>query len=265
MSGASIGHIAIILRTHDAMFGTYMGHIFIVLRFCYAMSGTDIGHVSPGEQGRTIMKQLKGTPKSLQIFETPCKTFNDGGRFLWQYAVDYSPRIRYKTLLCVDVPGGACGTDVVYQCYAIPAVPTSRMVLLQSSIRLRMVPQPRDQHCHSAWKYYRAHSSSVLPVAHGVLRQRIALRVLPVVHRVLSTDAAYGAARRAYSDTIRLWRICLQHDDVPKGIDFIVNSHKRGRTSSMKKQLKATGDTAHRLGQRRVPRTYTLADGVRDA
>jgi hypothetical protein len=34
------------------------------------------------DTGRSIMKQLKGTPKHIPIFESPCKSFNDGPRFL---------------------------------------------------------------------------------------------------------------------------------------------------------------------------------------
>jgi len=34
-------------------------------------------------------------------------------------------------------------------------------------------------------------------------------------------------------DTCILLLICLQHDDVPKGMDYIIASHKRGRTSTV--------------------------------
>jgi len=118
----------------------------------------NLHRLARGETGRTIMKQLKGTPKHIPIFESPCKSFNDGPRFLWQYAVDYSPRIK------------------------------------------------------------------------------------------------------SFSESIRLWRICLQHDDVPKGIEYIINSHKRGRTSTVKKLLKPlSGPSCWHLG-RRIPRQYVPAD-----
>jgi len=95
----------------------------------------NLGRLATGEQSRGLCKSLKGVPKSLRIYESPVKSFNDGGRFLWQFSVDYSPRIR------------------------------------------------------------------------------------------------------GFTDCIRLWRLCLQHDDVPKGIEWIVQSHKRGRSSTMKKGL----------------------------
>ena len=57
-----------------------------------------------GETGRAIMKQLKGTPKNIPIFESPCKSFKDGPRFLWQYAVDYSPRFRCACSFTVALP-----------------------------------------------------------------------------------------------------------------------------------------------------------------
>lgn len=34
--------------------------------------------------GGELCAQLKGTPKHIKIFESPCKSFNDGPRFLWQ-------------------------------------------------------------------------------------------------------------------------------------------------------------------------------------
>ena len=95
----------------------------------------NLHRLARGETGRTIMKQLKGTPKNIPIFESPCKSFKDGPRFLWQYAVDYSPRIK------------------------------------------------------------------------------------------------------SFCESIRLWRICLQHDDVPKGMDYIIASHKRGRTSTVNNNI----------------------------
>jgi hypothetical protein len=121
----------------------------------------NLRRLAHGERSRALRKQLKGVPKSLRIFESPVKTWNDGGRFLWEYSVDYSPRI--------------CG----------------------------------------------------------------------------------------YSDCIRLWRLCLQHDDVPKGIDWIVSSHKRGRTSTMKKGLKSCtqGSTLMPDGVR-VPRQYSVEEGA---
>jgi tetratricopeptide (TPR) repeat protein len=120
----------------------------------------NLQRLAAGEQGKPLMKLLKGTPKALRIFESPVKTFNDGGRFLWQYAVDYSPRV---------------------QCF---------------------------------------------------------------------------------TDTIRLWRVCLQHDDVPKAIEFIVASHKRGRTSSLKRHLQpATLDSCVRDGCR-FPRNYRVEEGI---
>jgi hypothetical protein len=45
----------------------------------------------------------------------------------------------------------------------------------------------------------------------------------------------YSPRIRGFTDCIRLWRLCLQHDDVPKGIEWIVESHKRGRHSTLKK------------------------------
>ena len=117
----------------------------------------NLGRLARGERGRNLYKQLTGVPKSLRIYESPVKTWNDGGRFLWQFSVDYSPRIR------------------------------------------------------------------------------------------------------TYTDCIRLWRLCLQHDDVPKGIEFIVESHKRGRTSTVKKGLKSSfrSSTLQPDG-RRVPRHYDI-------
>jgi len=121
----------------------------------------NLGRLATGEQSRGLFKSLKGVPKSLRIYESPVKSFNDGGRFLWQYSVDYSPRIR------------------------------------------------------------------------------------------------------GFTDCIRLWRLCLQHDDVPKGIEWIVQSHKRGRSSTMKKGLISSfqGSTLLPDG-RRVPRQYDVCDGV---
>jgi hypothetical protein len=49
----------------------------------------NLGKLAAGEFSRGLYKQLKGVPKSLRIYESPVKTFNDGGRFLWQFAVDY--------------------------------------------------------------------------------------------------------------------------------------------------------------------------------
>jgi hypothetical protein len=48
----------------------------------------NLHRLARGETGRVIMKQLKGTPKQIPIYESPCKSFKDGPRFLWQYAVD---------------------------------------------------------------------------------------------------------------------------------------------------------------------------------
>jgi len=121
----------------------------------------NLGRLARGERSRTLYKQLKGVPKSLRIYESPVKTWNDGGRFLWEFSVDYSPRIR------------------------------------------------------------------------------------------------------TYTDCIRLWRLCLQHDDVPKGIQFIVESHKRGRTSTVKKGLKSSfcSSTLQPDG-RRVPRHYDICEDI---
>ena len=68
---------------------------------------------------------------------------------------------------------------------------------------------------------------------------------------------------RGFTDCIRLWRLCLHHDEVPKGIEWIVESHKRGRSSTMKKGLSSSfrGSTLLPDG-RRVPRQYELCDGV---
>jgi ankyrin repeat protein len=120
-----------------------------------------LNRLARGERGKNLYKQLKGVPKSLRIYESPVKTFNDGPRFLWQFSVDYSPRIR------------------------------------------------------------------------------------------------------AFTECIRLWRLCLQHDDVPKGIEWIISSHKRGRASTMKKGLIASfkGSTLCPDG-RRVPRLYKVCEGV---
>jgi hypothetical protein len=121
----------------------------------------NLRRLSDGEQSRTLCKQLKGVPKSLRIYESPVKTFNDGPRFLWQFSVDYSPRIR------------------------------------------------------------------------------------------------------GFTDCIRLWRLCLQHDDVPKGIEWIVESHKRGRLSTMKKGLiSSTKGSTLQADRRRIPRTYAVCEGV---
>ena len=57
----------------------------------------NLRQIAAGVQGRTLMKQLKGTPPGLQIFETPVKSWGDSGRFLWAYGVDFSPRIRSFT------------------------------------------------------------------------------------------------------------------------------------------------------------------------
>jgi hypothetical protein len=115
----------------------------------------NLRQLAAGYQGRTLMKQLKGTPSGLQIFETPVKSWADSGRFLWAYGVDFSPRI-----------------------------------------------------C-------------------------------------------------SFTDTVRLWRICLQHDDVNKAISYICEAHRRGRTSSFKKLLQAVGtDAPCRVGNLRVPRHY---------
>ena len=120
----------------------------------------NLKRLAGGERGKRLYKQLKGVPKSLRIYESPVKTFNDGPRFLWQFSVDYSPRIR------------------------------------------------------------------------------------------------------SFTDCIRLWRLCLQHDDVPRGIDWIIESHKRGRTSIMKKALMPSfkGSTLLPDG-RRTPRQYTICEG----
>ena len=120
----------------------------------------NLKRLADGERGKRLYKQLKGVPKSLRIYESPVKTFNDGPRFLWQFSVDYSPRIR------------------------------------------------------------------------------------------------------SFTDCIRLWRLCLQHDDVPRGIDWIIESHKRGRTSIMKKALMPSfkGSTLLADG-RRAPRQYTICEG----
>lgn len=68
-----------------------------------------IRRLAHGEQGKSLMKQLKGTPKSkgnaksLKIFESPCKTWKNSGRILWQYCVDYSPRIKVRVLCFIIV------------------------------------------------------------------------------------------------------------------------------------------------------------------
>ncbi|EKX52227.1 hypothetical protein GUITHDRAFT_102129 [Guillardia theta CCMP2712] len=118
----------------------------------------NLSRLAAGEQGRSIMKQLKGSPKGMQIMESPCKTFNDGPRFLWQYAVDYSPKIKN------------------------------------------------------------------------------------------------------FVETIRLWRICLQHDDVSKGMEHIINSYKRGRTSTVRKHLRPAHRESCMVGKRRLPRQYVPCD-----
>eukprot|EP00960_Hanusia_phi_P026856 746504-Hanusia_phi.AAC.12 len=118
----------------------------------------NLNRLAAGEQGRSIMKQLKGSPKGMQIMESPCKTFNDGPRFLWQYAVDYSPKIKN------------------------------------------------------------------------------------------------------FVETIRLWRICLQHDDVSKGMEHIINSYKRGRTSTVRKHLRPAHTQSCMVGKRRLPRQYVPCD-----
>ncbi|EKX42080.1 hypothetical protein GUITHDRAFT_111932 [Guillardia theta CCMP2712] len=118
-----------------------------------------IKRLANGEQGRSLMKCLKGTPKHLKIFESPCVSFDDGRRFLWQYAVDYSPRIG------------------------------------------------------------------------------------------------------AFTDTIRLWKICLDHDDVPRGMRFIVDAHKSGRQSSVeKKLLPIFVDSTLQKDGTRIPRVYRLSE-----
>jgi len=48
--------------------------------------------------------------------------------------------------------------------------------------------------------------------------------------------------------------VCGQHDSVPKAMEYIINSYKRGRTSTMKKLLKPlSGPACWHLG-RRIPR-----------
>jgi len=44
-----------------------------------------LNRIAAGERGKNLYKQLKGVPKSLRIYESPVKTFNDGPRFLWQF------------------------------------------------------------------------------------------------------------------------------------------------------------------------------------
>ena len=44
----------------------------------------NLNRIAAGERGKNLYKQLKGVPKSLRIYESPVKTFNDGPRFLWQ-------------------------------------------------------------------------------------------------------------------------------------------------------------------------------------
>jgi len=118
--------------------------------------------LAAGEQGGGLMKKLKGGnlgTVALNIFESPLKTFHDGPRFLWQYAVDYSPRIG------------------------------------------------------------------------------------------------------AFTDTIRLWMIVLDHDSVSKGVAYIVESHRRGRTSSLRSLLKPCSGGSLLDKGRRIPRTYMPGDG----
>jgi len=110
-----------------------------------------------GEQTRGLFKQLKGSPRSLPIFESPVKTFNDGDRFLWTCDVDYSPRIHL------------------------------------------------------------------------------------------------------YTDCIRLWRIC-KHDEVQKGMQWIIASFQRGRTSTMKRGLKTVAGSGSLADGRRLPRQYDVCD-----
>jgi hypothetical protein len=67
----------------------------------------------------------------------------------------------------------------------------------------------------------------------------------------------------SFTDTIRLWMICEQHDAVQKGIEYIVESHRRGRTSSIRKLLQpvSAATCLDRGSGGRVPRTYTECEG----
>jgi len=119
----------------------------------------NIVSLAKGEQSRGLLKQLRGSPKILAIFESPVKSFADGDRFLWTRSVAYSQRIQ------------------------------------------------------------------------------------------------------GFTDFITLWRIC-KHDDVPKGMDWIIDSHKIGRRSTMKKALKPTTHVSMLTDGRRIPRQYEPIDGV---
>ena len=74
-------------------------------------------------------------------------------------------------------------------------------------------------------------------------------------------SAAYSQRVQGFTDFITLWKIC-KHDEVPKGMQFIIESHSCGRKSTMKKCLKPKIHGSMLADGKRFPRHYELRDRV---
>ena len=74
-------------------------------------------------------------------------------------------------------------------------------------------------------------------------------------------SVAYSQRIQGFTDCLTLWRIC-KHDDVHKGMQWIVDSHQYGRKSTLKKALKPKTHVSMLSDGRRIPRQYALIDSV---
>ncbi|XP_057314279.1 uncharacterized protein LOC130655524 isoform X2 [Hydractinia symbiolongicarpus] len=73
-------------------------------------------------------------------------------------------------------------------------------------------------------------------------------------------DAELGAV---YADKIRIWNIALQHDDVPKMIENIIHSHKRGQTCLINKNLKGFKEP-QKVRSEKLPNIYINENYAKD-
>jgi hypothetical protein len=81
--------------------------------------------------------------------------------------------------------------------------------------------------------------------------------IAPVV--VWQVAADYSPRTRCYSDTIRLWALAWGWEEAKAAAQTIVESHKRGRSSSVKQQLRPTGGQVLDP-QRTLPCNYEMVE-----
>jgi len=105
---------------------------------------------------------------------------------------------------------------------------------LGEKLKLKAIRQLREL-AEGNWSKKKAKKLDGVP---DWLRNRLFETYLTKGCRIIwEVAVSYSTIKRSYTDMIRLWFIETDHDNVPRRIEYIINSLRRGRSSTVQKKL----------------------------